>query len=189
MIFESGPWRRELVRISNHLTRRQAQRLWRNDSLAALEREVMMGAYIVRKLMDSFTKVPHSVARQRIDATMYPATLNVTGEAVDLMNWYELGRWFDFDAGALAPLTVREFCNQIIHSWVFAPCFDDDFKVLEGIFVSSDKMRNRALYFVSLGDVAALYLDVATKEPASVRFTRDASGQWVVDSVVTDDDA
>ena len=53
MISESEPWKKGLLQIANMLERRYNQKRWASQSRYLLEKELFIGCFSARKLMDS----------------------------------------------------------------------------------------------------------------------------------------
>jgi hypothetical protein len=73
VIAESHCWKRELLRIAARLTPRLKQRRWAPASSSAVKKDVMIGFYIVRKLVEA-RKVSDSVAQRKVECRAYPST-------------------------------------------------------------------------------------------------------------------
>jgi hypothetical protein len=183
MIWESWPWRRELVRTGERLRRRTRQQRWSDASFSGVERDVMIGAYAARKLLDAKTKVPQAIRDRTVPATAFRARSNSDGSSPDLMNWHQLERWFDFSHGEPTSLKPRDLCNQIIHSWVFVPVVNETTNGLDEIMVSSDRDRQRRLYSIDILELARFFIAVGNGEESSLVMSRDSTGQWVVSEV------
>jgi hypothetical protein len=148
----------------------------------ALERDVMLGAYTVRKLIEARTKVPHSVRDQQVMVDVVPAIVHHDGATADLMNWTHIERWFDFAKRRPGTLTVRQFCNQVVHSWFFLPVFDEVTRCLTSILVSSDWDRAHSLYVVATDSLVSVFRSVGEHEPSALILTRGVGeSQWKVD--------
>lgn len=180
MIWESYPWRRELLRRAALIEKRKHQKRWHEASFAALEMDLMLGAYIVRKLIDAKTKVPNEVSSARIQAVRHP--LRIATEIPNLMNWHHLDRFFDFTNGQQTSLSVVEFCNLVIHSWVFASTTDEDAgnRGFAGILVTSDRKRTDGLYSINVDDIIHLFREVGTRVVTQLVMARDDTHEWVV---------
>ncbi len=142
MIWNSEPWRRQLLAISAQLEKRRTQRRWPDASLAQLEMDVMLGAYSVRKLLDVQTALTHAVRDRLVTVNAIPARNDPRGIGPDVMNWDQLERWFPLETVRPATLTVRGLCNQVIHSWVFIPSMADG-GGLNSILVTSELSRRK----------------------------------------------
>ena len=177
MIWESSYWKNELEKIGAAITKRcHHQRRWPETSLAKLEREVMIGSFIVRKLMDS-NKITTILSNSDVALSYYP----FNGRHVpDHFNWHNIERFYDVESHSEIKLPLREVCNQLIHSFVFLPLLDEASRHLAGILFSSDKRRNAYLYEIEAGKLVDVFHSVASSYPTKKSATRDAKGQWKI---------
>lgn len=174
MIWDSSPWKAELARMGLNLRRRRGQKRWRESSLALVEREVMVGFYMIRKLMeakklsDQFTARPVSLQLHRR-----------TGRVPDLLNWHHLDRFFDFDKSEQVQRTLKFLCDQVVHSFVFMVATADS-GGLNGFFVASDRARSGGLFFLSAEEAEAAFVGAANDQVRNARWVRGAEGAMTV---------
>lgn len=169
MIWESSPWKQYLARSAANLRRRKRQKRWTAASLAALEREVFFSAYAVRKLLEAGKISDEAEARPLRAAKHLPS-----GRTVDFLNWDKLDELYLLSARTEIDLPLREFCNQIIHSFVFTPTITDR-GGLGGFFVTSERDKNKRLLYFAVDDVARSLARVAN-DIVDASFHRDFVG-------------
>jgi hypothetical protein len=171
MISESFYWKDELLRQSEWLHNRSAKGRWSAASLAKLERCSMVAAYAIRKLIESH-KLTSRIANGTVSAVVY----NMSGKPVTLLERHQLDVHFDLSNGRKRAVSIRDFCNQFIHSYVFMPCVFDDGK-LDGIFVASHRTRNSVLYFFATDRIVGAWRRVANDEIKHLHLKRTEDGQ------------
>lgn len=172
MIWESWPWKRELLKRAASLDSRKRQRRWSDASCARVEQDIFLSAYVIRKLLDA-KKISDEVESLCLRAL----THQPLSRPVDIMNWDKIDRLYDLSHCAKASVSLREFCNQIVHSFVFLPCFDGDSGGLSGIFVSSDREKERRLLHFNLCEIVSVFRRVAEDDLVALHMTRDAVGE------------
>lgn len=189
MIWESHPWRDELCRVAERLERWTVAVDWDDEVTSfEMERDVMLSAYAVRKLLDAH-KLADSTAAMRIGIDTFPLVDRVP----DLMNWHRLDEFYDLAASSREELTLTELCNQVIHSFVFVPevAFEGDEATetggLAGFLVASDRARSSRLYRIDVQALTRLVRLVGTEDVVSTRMVRDAAGQWQVSNLTADE--
>lgn len=133
MILESAPWKDELLKIACRLEKRKKQQRWPEASFSKLEMEVFIAAYCVRKLFET-AKISTSITifQFKVEAFRFVGT-NITK-----LNWHEFDKHYDFRKPKILWKDPLFICNQLVHSYVFAP----DLKRtggLKGIFFCSDR--------------------------------------------------
>ncbi len=166
MIWESAHWKDGLLKDAS-IIRRWADRPATERQSVLLEKKIFLAAYVVRKLSDA-RKISDSLRLSKISVVRYPAT----GASIDLMNWHNLDRFFDFDKSAPDHLFLRELCNQIIHSLAFMIKMDGGSGV-SGFLFSSDRSSAKSLYEISVGSFVNLMDEIGGNYPATGRFVRD----------------
>lgn len=162
MIWESTYWKEELFRHARRLRQRQAFKKWSERSAACLEKDLMIGFYSVRKLIEAH-KVSDEIRDRRLCLQGYPWT----GSAVTFMNWDRIEKKYDLEHPAPVERTVMWLTNQMIHSFAFLPCFKED-GGLDSILFNSDRTRLQHLYSMPLGEIIALFEEVGANDPASM---------------------
>lgn len=155
MIWESHPWRAELCRIAERLGDLRAYLDWEDEDLAfEIERDVMVGAYAIRKLIEA-----QKVAQSTLSRTVEAETFALKGDVPDLMNWHHLDRFYDFETPTDVQVGPVDLCNQLIHSFIFMRESDreggnDGTAGLRGFFVASDRVRSAHLYRFDIDDLS-----------------------------------
>ena len=170
LIWESGPWKRYLARCVNGLRRRRQQRRWTEASCAAIERDIFLSAYAVRKLLDA-GKVSDEVESGPLRAVAHPPR----GCTADVMNWHRIDDLYDLSTHTEVDLSLRDFCNQVVHSFVFSLSIAAS-GGLAGFFVASDREKERRLLYFSIDTVADALLRVADDDIVTLHVSRDGVG-------------
>lgn len=169
MIWESHFWKEELVRLARQLQKRRKQQRWPERSLAKLEKEVFIGFYVIRKLLEA-RKLSDSLSKKRIAVEAFRFT---GARQITIYNWNsKFADAYDFENPALVSMRLEFLCNQIVHSYIFKEVFDED-GVLSGIFICSDRERKEKLYYVSLLELIKVFLSVGSDYPTHQRSVFD----------------
>ena len=164
MIWESHYWKDDLLRKAADLRKRRSQRRWPEVSLAKLEQSLMLGFYGVRKLHEA-AKLSTKTMKQNVALVAYPWL----GKNVTKLNWHNLDRLYDFEAGDVEDHDLLFLCHQFVHSFVFTVTFDNDNR-LNGILFASDRQRHKSLLLVSIEQIATLFEMVGEDYPAEGSF-------------------
>ena len=176
MIFESEPWREDLLRIASRLEKRYTQKRWSERSFYLLEKEIFLGAFAARKLIES-RKVADQVAKSRVEVARYPAG----SEAITLLNQHQFQRLYDLYANKKESLTYRDICNQFIHSSIFAP-FVPFGKALVGVFIVSDRSKSEQLYYMPSVTLIELFRSIGSDLPQRCKVRYDEKkGDYIVE--------
>lgn len=151
MIYESFPWKEELLKITHLLENRLNQKRWTTRTSFLFEKEIFTSFYIIRKLVEA-EKVSTKNKKINIPCYLIPST----GKTVTRPNKHRATELYDFIKYKKSNINILDLCNQVIHSYIFDPTFDEDL-LLVGFWVSSDRNRNNFLYSFILEDVIKVF--------------------------------
>lgn len=170
MIYESGPWRNDLIRFARSLEQAR-KRKWPTDAQSwRIERDIMYGFFAIRKLLESY-KLTSVTDADRRGWTAYPAFKHrevPRHKRQDIETFYDLGR------PTKAVLSVSELANQVIHSHIFIHRVDAKERLL-GVWVASDRFHRKQLLYLEAWRIAKLYMRVAQDQPRSRGWRYDAT--------------
>jgi hypothetical protein len=170
VIWNSDPYKRELAHLAFAFRKRKSQKRWTHVSETKLERDAFYMAFSIRKLIEAF-KVSDKVEMIAIEAIEYP-TIN---RVVDLMNWHRIDQLFDLSKPKPCKKTIIDFCNQIIHSFIFLPCVGDGNNSLFGLFISSDRLKVRSLLYFDIDRIIEMIDAVISDEIVSMELKRESA--------------
>lgn len=178
MISDSIPWKEELLRVASVLEGRRTQQRWTERTSFLVERDVMIAAYAIRRLIEA-SKVSDDLAETRINVLRH----RLTGKPVDIRTRSEFYEHYDMESPESVELSLVKFCNQIIHSWVWMlSATEEKPHRFDGIYVSSDYASKRFVYFVSTESFVKLLQAIGREDIQSVSWRQDVDG-WHVDRV------
>jgi len=126
---------------------------------------MFIGFYAIRKLLDT-VKVSESTKKAAYELPWHPAI-----KPVDILNWHRLDELYDMESQGRETRDIRFICNLFIHSFVFMVSGDDR---IDGVYVASDRTRNKKVYFVPLSHILAMFRLVGRDYPANASFKRNA---------------
>ena len=167
MIWESAPWKNDLLRLARDLDRYRIAKRWSERSSARLEKILMLGFYSIRKLVDAH-KISDEIVERPFELSAYPWR----GKPVTFYNWHRVDEKYDLDNPSLARRSLSFVSNQLIHSYVFMPGFDEG-GGLDLLFFNSDRTRHENLFSVQVQTIAELFREVGTNYPSSSRMIFD----------------
>jgi len=153
MINESKFWKEELNKLSQKLLFRIIHKKWSQRSVFNLEKELFLGFFTVRKLIES-KQVPKELTNKEYELAFF-AKKKLTKDEIDKMLPY------DSNAVSKKRVTIRIICNQFIHSYHILP-FGADGKLL-GIFINSDFQSKSGIYLILLFDIVEIFRLCADK--------------------------
>jgi hypothetical protein len=175
MIHESYYWRAELIKLSKKLSKRiPYKRFWTDAQHGAFEKEIMIGFYIIRKLIEA-QKLPNAIIATKINGHRFPNN----GTNVHLMNNHRFYDHYEFDNGKTEKFDLKFLINQIVHSYIFSPEFDiteDDGKMtLTAILFCSDDQRNKWIYELKFLSIINLFEKIGNSHVTNAHLTFDVN--------------
>jgi hypothetical protein len=177
MIWESAPWKEQLVRDAGRIKRLARTKLSPDEenelAYVKLERLIFVTAYSMRKLWEA-KKLSNSWNDQKLQCSKYP----IKGKIPDSLNWHQIERHYDLDAGRPDSIRPEEFCDRIIHSFIFL-LQETEEGVPYSVYFASDRTRKQGVWLIRLDDVADLVLRTGRDYPSEGHFVRGSDGQWI----------
>ena len=165
MIWDSSPWKDELVRSAEKLSRVEQQKRLTQRALLLVEREIAIGCYVIRKLVEAH-KVSDSTKELACKAQYFR-----NRKPAYNFNWHRLEELYDMERGTEGVITLVSMCNQVIHSYVFL--MGEIEKGERGIFVASDLDRNKKVTFIRLIEIIKIFRTVGQDYPSKIHWTKD----------------
>lgn len=170
MIHESSYWKGDLLKLACRLERRLVQTRWGDKNFYTIEKEIFIGFYSIRKLIES-SKVSHHIAGKKYKVREFSYCGNPASIITHLRDSeYDLGK------SKGTEISIAALCNQFVHSHHFVP-FLPGGRNLAGFFFCSDHKRTSGLYLITLFDVVDIYRSVGSNYPRSMRTKRLPSGK------------
>ncbi len=172
MIDDSIPWKEELVRVADRLHAKKKQKRWSKRSGYLVERDFMVSAYAIGKLIDAF-KVSDTLRQRQIPVEQF----EWTGSPISYLGLH-IEKSYDLEHDHRRTVVVKELCSQIVHSFVFALSFDESTGLFDGVYVTSDYDKHKHLWLIRATDFMNLCRDIGVEDVYSKVMVRSADGQW-----------
>src|SRR2546423_10625839 len=145
MIWDSVPWKRDLLRDAELLARWSTKRhaAWvRQDFI--IEKKVFLAAYAIRKLFEA-EKLRTALKQVNLKCVSYPRKVTT----LTPLNSHQVDRHYDFGEPTEVLINIRTLVDQIIHSHVFM-LTADKLEHIDGFLVASDRGKELRLLAISL---------------------------------------
>lgn len=176
-MIESYYWKQKLLEAARKLERRRLQKTWATRSIVLFERELMLVFFCIRKLIEA-KKLTDACDRRTIRVHRFP---NLGGRS-DLSSFIEFDKVYDMSSGKEKDLTIGFVSNQLIHSYLIFPAFSRRHR-LNGVWVTSDFERYRAVYRVPIASLVSAIRHVATDQIRGLTMKHGRlDGEWDVDT-------
>ena len=130
----------------------------------------MIAAYAIRKLFEA-AKLSDRLSARQIQVHRYA----LLGTAPNYFSAHRFWDHYDFDSSERSSLSLRQLCNQIIHSFNWAIATEENANALAGILVSS-KDHSKYIYFLDIGEIIAALRDVGYDDVVEAHWNIDQNG-------------
>ncbi|OPA94973.1 hypothetical protein BFW87_13015 [Pseudomonas fluorescens] len=174
MIHESYYWKNPLLRSSRWLEKAIVDEKTSERIFARAEREIFVGFYAVRKLLETFNLSTKTKALKY--ETPFFSAFNEANP--DYFNRDKLQKHYDLNQQKVQTLDIEFICNQVIHSYIFIFSLSA-IGSIEGFYLSSDTMRKKKLFFIPITTISDILRTVGNDYPSDQHLTRNLeTGQW-----------
>jgi len=170
MICESHYWKEPLLTSARWLSGLRLSENTRESTYVKLEKELMLGFYSVRKLIETI-KISDSTKKIKFEVQWYKNT-----KRVNWLNHVFIDEKYDLTKSHSEQRDIEFICNLFVHSYVFVVSGDGK---LEGVYVSTDRQKNQKVYFVPLKVILKIFRIVGRDYPSRSIFTRKQNGDLV----------
>ena len=172
MISESRYWKEPLLETAKVLRREPLLENLDESDLVQIEKNVMIGFYSIRKLLDT-VKVSDSIKKMTTSLSWYE-----NKSQVDILERHDLNKLYDLSKAHEETRNLRFICDQFIHSYVFMQSADEKGR-LNGFHFSSDKDKNKKLYFMDAKKIISIFEKVGENYPAEAILKKNRiTGAW-----------
>lgn len=161
-MIESCYWKEELLRIAKLIRPVSKPCRWTERSHCIVERDVMIGFFIIRRLIE-LNKVSPRVRDCRMEIYSCP---NV-GKNVTLLNRGELDELYDINKERKETKKPLYVANQFVHAYTSFVARDET-RNWWSMYVVSDFDRNDCIWRVSIHSIRGLFLLASRDYPYSV---------------------
>lgn len=179
MIAESYYWREELLKIANNIKEKHQIIEWTDSDNAEFEKEIMIGFYIIRKLIEA-NKLTNRIIATNIKGHKFQSV----GKQITFMNNHRFPELYDLQNKLKNKFDLRFLINQFVHSYIFYPVIDftdpefrnsisesisdeeyDELyqkaeKKIVSIYFNSDDNKDKFLYEIDIKKITGLFEEV-----------------------------
>jgi hypothetical protein len=160
VIEDALAWKDELIVVADRLEAKTKQTRWSDRTGLLIERDFVVSAYAMQKLVDS-----HDISAELRNRHIPVRRYELTGPPPDPA---DITDSYDFENGRRSTLSVKNLCEEILHSFAFTFFCGETADLFDGIYVSADRDAKRHLYLLLASDYIALCWDVGNeKQPHS----------------------
>lgn len=178
MIIESYPWKQPLLAGAKVIRENMDAQDISEAQFAMIEREIFIGFYAIRKLLEATGKVSSETRAMQVALTRYKKR-----EDQPIVDWYNRSNFwelYDLDSAAPELRDLLYVAHRMVHSFIFILSDGDEG---HGAFFTSDRDKDQRLNFIGTDEIVRVFQVVGLDYPSSFHSWRDEStGQmkWIV---------
>ena len=161
MIWESSHWKEPLLKSASWLRSVRLSENTQERTFVRIEKEIFIGFYSIRKLLET-VKVTDDTKSMKYELEWSPSV-----GKTNHLNWHNIERLYKLEQRNKENRDIGFICNLFMHSYVFMVHGESR---LEGVYVTSDNLKNKKLYFVSLDNILSIYRLVGRDYPSKSEF-------------------
>lgn len=168
MITESYYWKKPLLSGAKLIRKSMELDEMSDAQFAKIERELFIGFYSIRKLMEAVGKVSKETREMQLKVSLYPKLPDAP--VVDWYNRSEFWELYHLEKPQAVERDLIFVANRMIHSFIFILSGGDDG---EGVFFNSDYDTEKRLYFIGYPEILRAFETVGNDYPSSFHSWRD----------------
>lgn len=168
MITESYYWKRPLLAGAATIRKYMDKDDITDAQFARIEREIFIGFYTVRKLLEAVGKVSPETRNMKVALTWHPKR---AGQPI--VDWYNRGEFWElYDLGdwGSEERDLLYVAHRMVHSFIFVLSGNDDG---HGAFFTSDRDKEARLNFLSTEEIVRIFQTVGNDYPSGFQAWRD----------------
>lgn len=168
MITESYFWKKPLLTGASIIRKYMEKEDISEAQFARIEREVFIGFYSVRKLLEATGKVGPETRDLKVALQWYPKRAGQP--VVDWYNRSEFWELYDLDDPQSEQRDLLYVAHRLVHSFIFVLSGGDEG---HGAFFTSDRDKESRLNFISTDEIVRVFRAVGCDYPAAFNSWRD----------------
>jgi hypothetical protein len=153
-MIESRYWKEELKRIAATVRRSKAPPRWSERAHCVVERDIMLGAFMVRRLMEL-----HKVSSRSRNLVMEVFSCPTRRKNVTRMNHHRLEEMYDLANERCEAKKAVYVCNQLIHAYTSFVARDET-RNWSDVYAVSDFDRNDCIWRIPILEIHRLFKEV-----------------------------
>ncbi len=168
MITESHYWKKPLLTGAKVIRKYMDAEDISDAQYARLEREIFIGFYAIRKLLEATGKVSEETRAMKVTLQRYEKL-----EDKPIVDWYnrsEFWELYDLDKPMRELRDLLYVAHRMVHSFIFILSDDDDG---HGAFFTSDRDKDTRLNFISTDEMVRVFETVGRDYPSRFHAWRD----------------
>lgn len=168
MITESYYWKKPLLTGAKVIRKHMGSEDISEARFARIEREIFIGFYAIRKLLEATGKVSTETRAMKVGLKRYEKRADQP-----IVDWYNRGEFwelYNLENAALEHRDLLYVAHRMVHSFIFNLSGDDDG---HGAFFTSDRDKNTRLNFISTDEIVRVFEVVGQDYPSGFNAWRN----------------
>lgn len=172
MIWDSVIWKEELKKELRDFGKFLSNiNKYKGDYInLRIEKFFFTSSFIIRKLNEDH-KLSDELESEDFSCVEYKRKGIKKVGILDFMNWHHIDRFYNLRKGIKCLLSLKDICNYFIHSFIFIPNLNYKDRPC-GIFVNSDRTKNKYLFYIKLTTFVKLLNNVISDDIAALEYNR-----------------
>jgi hypothetical protein len=178
MITDSYYWKKPLLVGAKFIRKNLDAKDISEAQFARIEREIFIGFYAIRKLLEATGKVSTETRTMKVALERYDKR-----EYHPIVDWYnrsEFWELYNLDEPMQESRDLLYVAHRMVHSFIFMLSGEHD---RYGAFFTSDRDKDTRLNFISKDEIVRVFEAVGQDDPSGLHAWRDeATGEmkWIV---------
>lgn len=168
MISASKYWKQPLITAANWLSRSKLNANTRQSTLVKIQKEVFLGFYSVRKLIEAF-EVKSELESLKIEIIYFPK--KPRSELINDLNKQRIEHLYEMSAHKSETRDIKYISNLFIHSYVFIIIGQKN--KLKGFYINTDTTKNEKLYFIDLIQIFEIFRLIGKDKSSNLTYKID----------------
>lgn len=168
MITESYYWKKPLLTGAKFIQKYMDADEISDAQFARIEREIFIGFYSIRKLLEATAKVGEQTRDMKVALKWFPKKAGQP--IVDWYNRNEFWELYNLEQPTQETRDLLYVAHRIVHSFIFSLSGDDDG---HGAFFTSDRDKEFRLNFLSTYEMVRIFETVGNDYPSGFKAWRD----------------
>jgi hypothetical protein len=146
------------------------------EKICILEKDIIIGFMIIRRLMESKTKITRKIYEHKEKIISYPARMRNT----NWVNQIDIEKNYFFDRPKYIKINIKDMCNQLLHPVIlFLFCGKNN--KITNLFVTSYYHKKKKLYEINVENIINIFDLVGNDEVREINYRFDQDeGDYVI---------
>ncbi len=176
MIHESFYWKKELYNNFSVIAQFRFLKKRNKQSYVKIEKAILMGAYIIRKLNEA-QKIPPEFLKTKENISLYKSK----GTNIDYMNCHHLERHYNLEETHKEAKDWEFILNQLIHSYSLVYTFDSTDQP-DGLLINSDWTKKKSLFSIPFKLILTIFLTISEGDITLISYRREVGGEMKLET-------